>query len=89
MAVVVFITTYALILPALTLTKDTICGLEEHTHTEDCYTRILKCGQEESEPSDYLVTRCYGGSHSSIRFDSCSYYGHSWRFHDSKVLPFI
>ncbi|KAL8457947.1 hypothetical protein ACS0TY_035714 [Phlomoides rotata] len=23
----------------------------------------------------YLVTRCYGGSHSSIRFDSCSYYG--------------
>jgi len=37
----------------------------------------------------YLVTRCNGGSHSSICFDSCSYYGHCWRFHDSKVLPFI
>ena len=59
MAVVVFITTYALILPALTLTRDTICGLEEHTHTEDCYTRILKCGQEESEPSDTAVQMSY------------------------------
>ncbi|GMP73962.1 hypothetical protein CsSME_00031527 [Camellia sinensis var. sinensis] len=29
------------------------------------------------------------GSHSSICFDSCSYYGNSWRFHYSKVLPFI
>ena len=37
----------------------------------------------------YLVTRCYRGVHSSICFDSCNYYGNSWRFHDSKVLPFI
>lgn len=34
----VFCTTYALILPAITLDKDAICGYEEHTHTEDCYT---------------------------------------------------
>ena len=34
----VFITTYMLILPAITLTRDPVCGLEEHTHTEACYT---------------------------------------------------
>ena len=34
--VVVFCTTYALILPAITLER-TVCGQEEHTHTEECY----------------------------------------------------
>ena len=28
----------ALILPAIAMNKDTVCGLEEHTHTESCYT---------------------------------------------------
>ncbi|MCD7778660.1 MAG: hypothetical protein LUH47_09180 [Clostridiales bacterium] len=37
--VVVFITTYMLILPAITLTTPT-CGLEEHIHSEDCYETI-------------------------------------------------
>ena len=32
--IVVFCTTYALILPALTLERDPSCGIEEHTHTE-------------------------------------------------------
>ena len=36
--VVVFCTVYALILPAITLEKEPGCGLEEHTHTEACYT---------------------------------------------------
>lgn len=36
--VVVFCTVYALILPAITLEKEPLCGMEEHTHTEDCYT---------------------------------------------------
>lgn len=36
-AVVVFCTTYALILPALTMEKDTVCGYVEHIHTEECY----------------------------------------------------
>lgn len=50
-ALVVFCTTYALILPAITMTSQPNCGLEEHTHTEDCYTEeaVLSCGQEESE----------------------------------------
>lgn len=34
----VFCTTYALILPAITLDKDAICGNTEHTHTDECYT---------------------------------------------------
>lgn len=36
---VVFVTTYALILPAITIesTPDTYCGIAEHVHTDDCY----------------------------------------------------
>lgn len=41
---VVFCTVYALILPALTLEKP-VCGLEEHTHTADCYVKA----NEETE----------------------------------------
>ena len=50
-AVVVFCTTYALILPAITMT--TTCGLDEHTHTAACYanddTLLWLCQQEEQE----------------------------------------
>lgn len=38
-AVVVFATTYALILPAITMEK-TGCTLPEHTHTPACWTKI-------------------------------------------------
>ena len=48
---VVFCTTYALILPAITLSAEPKCGLEEHTHTEDCYETRLVCGQTESDPA--------------------------------------
>ena len=53
--VVVFCTTYALILPAITLSEDTYCGKEEHTHTEECYKLRLICGYDaeqlpETEP---------------------------------------
>ena len=55
-AVVVFVTTYALILPAITMEKDTICGLEEHVHTSACYYEpvldtgwSLRCGYEVHE----------------------------------------
>lgn len=37
--VVVFCTTYALILPAITM-ENAGCGLTEHTHTEACYTKV-------------------------------------------------
>ena len=37
-SVVVFCTTYALILPAITMEQAAICGKEEHLHDETCYT---------------------------------------------------
>ena len=46
--IVVFCTTYALLLPAVTLEKKAACGLEEHQHEESCYEDRLVCGQEES-----------------------------------------
>ena len=36
--VVVFCTVYALILPAITMEKET-CEIPEHTHSEACYTQ--------------------------------------------------
>ncbi len=47
--IVVFATTYALILPAITMTVDTYCGKEEHVHTkEECYERVLVCGLDDT-----------------------------------------
>ncbi len=53
--IVVFCTTYALILPAITMTNQTQvleCGLEVHKHTKDCYDKDknLICGE-----ADYVV----------------------------------
>ena len=40
-AIVVFCTTYALILPAITMNKKYSCGLEEHTHGDTCFTEYV------------------------------------------------
>lgn len=47
--IVVFCTVYALILPAITLERKTVCGQEEHSHTEECYSSDgqLTCGKTE------------------------------------------
>ena len=47
MCLVVFCTTYALILPAITKETDVFCGLEAHTHEEACYEKTLICVAEE------------------------------------------
>lgn len=39
---VVFCTTYALILPAITMEEEVFCGLEEHSHTADCYQQTVE-----------------------------------------------
>ena len=48
---VVFITTYVLILPAITMENQTFCGFEEHTHKDSCYQAepqsMLTCVQAE------------------------------------------
>lgn len=38
--IVVFCTTYALILPAITISGEATCGMVEHTHSADCYELI-------------------------------------------------
>lgn len=51
--VVVFCVVYALTLPAITLESKTICGMEEHTHTEECYQDDeLVCGKEEHQHTE-------------------------------------
>lgn len=52
--IVVFCTAYALIIPAVTMSRDTACGKEEHTHTEACYDEngALICGREEHTHTD-------------------------------------
>lgn len=37
---------------ALTTDSEYCCGMEEHVHTDDCYTEELVCGYEEGEPED-------------------------------------
>lgn len=51
--VVVFCVVYALTLPAITLEGKTICGMEEHTHTEECYQDDkLICDKEEHQHTE-------------------------------------
>lgn len=56
--VVVFCTTYALILPAITLAGTSYCGLEEHTHVDTCYTDQLVCQVAEGEGHTH-TQECY------------------------------
>ena len=57
-------TAYALTRPAQTMTQQTFCGQEAHTHDESCYETILICGQDEQlpalEPTPHVHTEdCY------------------------------
>lgn len=45
---VAWCTTYALILPAITLSQDPICGVDGHAHTESCYL-VENTDEEEME----------------------------------------
>ena len=49
--VVVFCTVYALVLPAITLSEEPICGQEAHEHTDECYR------------SEILVAQCPAAAH--------------------------
>ncbi len=58
--VVVFCTTYALILPAITLDKGPICGLEEHEHTDSCYRTVEKVSRLACTAKPHEHTeKCY------------------------------
>lgn len=62
--VVVFCTVYALILPAITLERKTVCGQEEHSHTEECYSSDgqLTCGKTEHIHTEL----CYADDKTSV-----------------------
>lgn len=77
--IVVFVTTYATVLPAITLEKTASCGIEEHQHSDDCYEEKLICGQEESDghhhdDSCYTVTKelvCQEKEHQHSEENGC------------------
>lgn len=57
---VVFVTTYMLILPAITMEKTSFCGIEEHEHRDACYEMRLICGNDESAESVHVHNEgCY------------------------------
>lgn len=58
--VVVFCTTYALILPAITMEKTSYCGYEEHVHTDECYEVKLLCETASTTSIEHTHTEsCY------------------------------
>lgn len=66
-ALVVFCTTYALILPAITLEKG--CPIPEHTHGPECYTQVtvrqettLSCAAQVHQHTD----SCYDEHHNPV-----------------------
>lgn len=65
--IVVFCTTYALILPAITMVQGNYCGMDEHTHTEECYVQV-------EEQAVVLSCTCESlgvHQHSSSCYDEC------------------
>lgn len=59
-AIVVFCTAYALILPAITLEQDTICGQEAHTHSDACYsTKSTLICEFPEQPAHTHTEACY------------------------------
>ena len=57
-AIVVFVTTYALVLPAITMESGAACGIEAHQHDQSCYTDILVCEIPEN-PGHVHDEFCY------------------------------
>ena len=54
--IIVFCTTYALILPAITLSGEATCGMDEHVHSDACYEvieeQILTCSPVHNHTAD-------------------------------------
>lgn len=55
--IVVFCTTYMLILPAITMEKETFCGTEDHIHTDECYMSLsAELGPDGETPDIWEAT---------------------------------
>ena len=57
-ALVVFVTTYALVLPAITMEREAYCGIPAHQHTDACFEQRLICTTPES-PGHHHDDACY------------------------------
>ena len=64
-AIVVFVTTYALVLPAITMESEASCGIEAHQHDQSCYTDVLVCEIPES-PGHVHDESCYSTKQKQI-----------------------
>ena len=64
-AVVVFCTVYALVLPAITMAGDPICGQTEHTHGDGCYRGYVMTAQCPAADSGTVILH----QHSSLCYD--------------------
>lgn len=62
--IVVFCTTYALILPAITLESPVYCGKEEHIHSDICYQ---ESSQSDSEGNPLKILTCTLEEHEHSR----------------------
>lgn len=71
-AVVVFVTTYALILPAITMDNEPSCNIEEHKHTDECFSdnggeKVLSCTLAEHEHHEIA---CYADRSADVETKS-------------------
>ena len=91
--VVAICTSYVLMMPGLTMAAETYCGLEEHTHTADCYVDELTCLISEREAETVFTDsmRCSfePHHHSSDCYNaqgelSCGYWDGYIHEHDEK-----
>jgi len=57
-ALIVFATTYAMVLPAITISVSN-CGIEEHTHTDECYRMERKLICQNTEENHTHTDECY------------------------------
>ena len=56
--VVAFLVMWGLMAPGIAMEHTPHCGMEEHTHSDDCYTKELTCKKEESE-GHHHTEECY------------------------------
>lgn len=64
--VVIFCTTYMLVLPALTMENETYCGLQEHSHDASCYALATNTDAVRQEETEVLVCGVQEHIHNEI-----------------------
>ena len=87
--VVVFCTTYALILPAITLEKQ--CDIQEHTHTDACYAqvtsvekRVPACSAKTLEIHRHTADCCDADGNLTCGYADFVVHSHDSRCYDEK-----